>query len=225
MKGFLLINLIILSFSVSAQVTLSLSPENVQSDVDPMQFETVAHSILTNTADSTKTFRWFRVVESITMGWASAICDKNACYATSVDSTTSETDLVLNAGDSTNIDVHIRPAGIEGSAKIKVRIEEVGNPSNFIEGSYSFNQLSPAVDQALDELRIFPNPASSYFELSYSKNIAHITLFSLVGRQLKTFHPYPGEKYYIGDLDKGMYLVRIVNRRNEIVKTLRLNKR
>jgi hypothetical protein len=227
MKKYLLSTfaIIFFSLSVSAQVTLTLSPDNVVTDVDPMQFETVAHSILTNTSDSTKTFRWYRTEETITMGWASAICDKNACYATTVDSTTTDFDLILGPGDSTNLDVHIRPGGIEGNAKVKVTIVEVGNPENTIEGIYTFNQTSSSFDVVSENLRIYPNPASSYFQLSNADNIASVSIYSLVGRHLKKYHAFPGEKFYIGDLDRGMYLVRMENKQNEVIKTLRLSKR
>lgn len=227
MEKYLLSTLLLLFFALSAnaQVTLTLSPDMVTTDVDPMQFETVAHSILTNTSDSTKTFRWYRTEEVISMGWASAICDKNACYATTVDSTTSDFDLILGPGDSTNIDVHIRPGGIEGNAKIKVTIVEVGNPENKIEGTYSFNQTSPTFDFVSENLRLYPNPASAYFQISHSENITSVSVYSLVGRHLKKFHAFPGEKFYIGDLDRGMYLVRMVDKHNEVVKTLRLSKR
>ena len=213
------------TLSLAAQVTLTLTPQSVQLDVDPLQFETVAHSWLTNTSDEMKTFRWVRIVESITTGWESAICDMNACYSTTVDSTDSNTDVILAAGDSTVIDVHIRPGGLEGSAHVKVAIKEVGSLENRIEGNYHFNQTSSSSEVVRSDLKLFPNPSSEYFQLTDYDKIDKIILYNLVGRELRSFNAYPGAKFDVEDLTRGMYLVRLVDERRRVVKTLRLNKR
>ncbi len=225
MKQILLSLILLTSWSLNAQVTLSLSPDVIEMDVDPLQFETVAHSWLTNTSDETKTFRWFRIVESITTGWESAICDMNACYSTTVDSTDENTDVVLGPGDSTMIDVHVRPAGLEGDAHIKVRVMEVGNADNIIEGNYFFNQTSSSQDFNRVNLKLYPNPTRDYFQLTDYTDLDQVILYNLVGRELRRFNAFPGSKFAVSDLTRGMYLVRLVDNRRRVVKTLRLNKR
>ncbi|MBX2816469.1 MAG: T9SS type A sorting domain-containing protein [Saprospiraceae bacterium] len=221
----LLFALFLASFTaLQGQVTLSLSPEKVEVDVDEAMFETVAHSWLINTSEDTKTFRWIRSTESASDGWASAICDFNACYSTSVDS--SITDVELGPGDSTNLDVHIRPMGIEGKAHIRLLIFEVGNPENRIEGNYLFNQTLSNADQAPQvNLKVYPNPAVDYFQLSDYQDISKVVLYTMAGREIKSFKVYPNEKFDVSHLHRGMYLVRLINRRNEVLKALRLNKR
>lgn len=220
----LLISLLIPTFSLSAQGTLSLSPEVVELDVDESQFETVAHSWLVNTSDETKTYRWVRIVESVTEGWESAICDFNACYNTTVDS--SITDLELGPNDTTNLDVHIRPMGIDGIAHVKLVVFEVDNPDNSIEGNYYFNQIvSSNRNVQAKNLKLFPNPAHDYFQLSDYEDIERVIIYSMAGAELKSFVSYPNESFQIAELHRGLYLVRLLNRRKEVVKALRLNKR
>lgn len=225
MKQILLSLILLTSWSLNAQVTLSLSPDVVEMDVDPLQFETVAHSWLTNTSDQTKTFRWYRIVESITTGWESAICDMNACYSTTVDSTDENTDLVLGPGDSTMIDVHIRPGGLEGDAHVKVRVKELDNADNTIDGNYFFNQTSSSRDFSRVNLKLYPNPTRDYFQLTDYADLDQVILYNLVGRELRRFNAFPGSKFAVADLTRGMYLVRLVDNRRRVVKTLRLNKR
>ncbi len=74
-------------------------------------------------------------------------------------------------------------------------------------------------------LQVFPNPAADYFSITSQQNIDHITVYNLLGRQLKTFAYAEGERYFIGDLPKGMYLVQIMGRDNRLLSTQRLSKR
>ena len=194
--------------------------------MDITQFETVAHSVITNTSDTTKTFRWIRIVESISMGWQSAICDINACYNTNVDSTPSDFYLELAPGDSSMLDVHIRPSGLEGSARVKVRVEEVGNPDNAIEGQFLFNETTtPTLDINSQEIRLFPNPAHEYFQLSNYDGVAKVMLYNIAGSLVREYVSYPDEKFEIVGQQRGMYLVRLVDRDKRIIKTMVMHKR
>ena len=227
MKQILLSTLFFLvSFSLSAQVTLKISPDLVEVDVDKTQFETVAHSMIINTADATKTFRWVRKVESISMGWQSAICDINACYNTEIDSTPSDFYLELAPGDSSMLDVHIRPGGLDGSARIKVLLEEVGNPENSVEGSFLFNEtLSPTFDFQWNDVKLFPNPVESYFQLTNYEGVSRVMLYTIAGSLVREYISYPDEKFDVVGQQRGMYLVRLVDREKKILKTMVMHKK
>ncbi len=226
MKQILLSTLCFLvSLSVLAQATIKLSPDQVSVEVDKTQFETVAHSMIINTSDSTKTFRWVRKVESISMGWKSAICDINACYNTDIDSTPSDFYLELAPGDSSILDVHIRPGGLDGSAHIKVLLEEVGNPGNSVEGTFLFNEtISSAAEVEVSNVQIFPNPVDAYFQLSSYDEVAHVMLYTIAGSLVREYISYPGEKFDVVGQQRGMYLVRILNRDKKVLKTVVMHK-
>ena len=216
----------LVSLHLTAQATLKLSPDVVEVDVDKTQFETVAHSMLINTSDTTKTFRWIRKVESITMGWQSAICDINACYNTEIDSTPSDFFLELAPGDSSILDVHIRPGGLDGSARIKVLLEEVGNAENSIEGTFLFNEtISPTYDVAWSDVKLFPNPVTSYFQLTNYEGVHRVMLYTIAGSLVKEFISYPDEKFDVIGQQRGMYLVRLMDREKKILKTMVLHKK
>ncbi len=77
-----------------------------------------------------------------------------------------------------------------------------------------------------DEIHVFPNPASSYIGIANAdRPVSTIIVFNLVGREMKRFDAESGEKYYVGDLPEGMYLIQLLDERNKIMITQRVNKR
>jgi hypothetical protein len=223
----ILLSIIFFLFIVqlSAQVTLSLSPDLVMTDVDPTEFETVAHSFITNKGAESVIVKWRRQVEDITMGWNSAICDINMCYSVEVDTTPPESYITLAPGDSSMLDVHIRPFSLDGSAKIKVTVIDVNNAENSVTGEFLFNQVSAAVNQKVESIRIFPNPAIDYFELSNYDRVDQVVVYNLVGQEIRRFNAFPGAKFDLNALQRDIYLVRVMDRRQKVIKTFRLTKR
>lgn len=94
-----------------------------------------------------------------------------------------------------------------------------------LKGQSSFSgDARSAVNQATLNLKVFPNPAVDYFSVSDNQVVERVLLFNLVGRQMKNFKARNGEKYNIADLPKGMYLVQLLNEREDIITTQRLHK-
>ncbi|MFK7934488.1 MAG: T9SS type A sorting domain-containing protein, partial [Saprospiraceae bacterium] len=75
------------------------------------------------------------------------------------------------------------------------------------------------------DLQVFPNPATTHIGVKHEGEVTMIKVFNLVGRHMKTFTTSPGEKHFVGDLPRGMYLIQLVNNRNKIITTKRVNKR
>ena len=74
-------------------------------------------------------------------------------------------------------------------------------------------------------IKIFPNPATEYIELSENDKVSTIVVYNLAGREMKRFDAYNGEKYYVGDLARGLYLVQLLDTKNQTVVTQRVSKR
>jgi 1,4-alpha-glucan branching enzyme len=68
----------------------------------------------------------------------------------------------------------------------------------------------------LNEIYLYPNPASSYFTLN--TNTTKVQIFSITGQLVKSFNKNQTKEhqYSISDLDTGMYLVRVYNDENQI---------
>jgi len=94
-------------------------------------------------------------------------------------------------------------------------------------GLAAFHQAKPITysDDDTPKIKIYPNPATDYIELSANNKVAKVVIFNLVGREMKRFNAYNGQKYYIGDLERGLYLVQLLDRENQTIITQRVSKR
>ena len=75
------------------------------------------------------------------------------------------------------------------------------------------------------EIKVFPNPATEFFSITDNSEIASFAILNVVGKKIKTFDFYAGEKYSIADLPSGLYLIQVYDSGREIITTQRLNKR
>ena len=75
------------------------------------------------------------------------------------------------------------------------------------------------------KLSIYPNPTTSYFQLTDTDDVSQIILFNVVGKRMKSFEYMEDEKYSVLDLPDGMYLIQFVGHNGKIVSTRRLSKR
>lgn len=74
------------------------------------------------------------------------------------------------------------------------------------------------------DVKVFPNPAVDFIGVTKADKVRKIRIYNLVGRQMKNFDAVQGEKYYVGDLPRGMYLVQLVGENKRVITTRRVNK-
>jgi hypothetical protein len=74
-------------------------------------------------------------------------------------------------------------------------------------------------------IKIFPNPATDYIELSQNDKVAKVVVFNLVGKELKRFDAADGQRYNISELPKGLYLVQLLDKGGQTIVTQRVSKR
>jgi Secretion system C-terminal sorting domain len=72
---------------------------------------------------------------------------------------------------------------------------------------------------------IYPNPASEYITVNNEEAVKSIYVFNVLGRKMKNFEVEKGERYEIGDLPNGLYVVQLVGKNNKVLTTQRLTKR
>ena len=76
---------------------------------------------------------------------------------------------------------------------------------------FNANPVNIGEKDIVDEIVIFPNPAKEYFRLKGESFIdnSKIEVLNKYGEFVKSFTVTSGGQYYIGDLPKGLYFVRI----------------
>ena len=77
------------------------------------------------------------------------------------------------------------------------------------------------------DVQVFPNPAVEYIAVKGDdqRQIARVVIFNIVGRKMDEYRlTSPGQKVDIGKLQRGMYMVQLIDRSNKVVKTQRIQK-
>ncbi|TXF90129.1 T9SS type A sorting domain-containing protein [Neolewinella aurantiaca] len=75
-----------------------------------------------------------------------------------------------------------------------------------------------------EDLRIFPNPVTTTFEIGYSDRVKDVLVINMVGREVKAFDFGAKKKYDIADLPQGMYLVQLKDADDKVIHTQRVKK-
>ena len=55
--------------------------------------------------------------------------------------------------------------------------------------------------------------------------LGKIELYNITGDKAKVYYAYKNKRYYIDDVPSGIYMVRLLNLQQEIVKTVVLKKK
>jgi hypothetical protein len=74
-------------------------------------------------------------------------------------------------------------------------------------------------------VRVFPNPATEFFKVDHHEAIAKIKVLNIAGRMVRNFVYESNQKYAIGDLPQGIYLIQLLDYNNKAVLTRRVSKR
>ena len=74
-------------------------------------------------------------------------------------------------------------------------------------------------------IKVFPNPAMSMISFSIDQEkVGHITINNIIGKQVRRVEATTDGMYDVSDLRNGLYIIRIFDKKEELVKALRLNK-
>ena len=74
------------------------------------------------------------------------------------------------------------------------------------------------------KLSIYPNPTSDFFMVEHDAKVERVVVYNWIGKQLESYSHYKGRNYNVKDLDKGIYIVRLFDKKNNLVKVLRLHR-
>lgn len=80
------------------------------------------------------------------------------------------------------------------------------------------------ISSSSTSISIFPNPATHYFQVTDNDDIQELVISDLLGKKVKQFTYAEGKQYDLQDLRKGMYLVQIISKDQEVIKIQRLIK-
>jgi hypothetical protein len=186
--------------------------------IDVLKTESEMH----NKANFDRTFTWERIVVNMPNIWISQVCDPIACWAPSK----SDGDFTLKANATGPMIVDVYPEATAGTAYIKIKIIEKGNPTAITYGRYRFSMLSTVgvAETEATKLLVFPNPTADYFVLQGAAPLTTVDVLSVTGQVLRTFPYVENEIYEIQDLAAGTYFLNLNGENNKRLATKRIVK-
>lgn len=159
-------------------------------------------------------------------GWATQICDLHLCYVDNFDKSPNSKPNIMRKG-SYEFFIHFKPYGIEGCSSFQLalfadeeRTIEVDRVNMIIKN------CAVSTDDVINknQIKVYPNPASDFFSLTNSSQVNKVTLYNMFGAEIKSFYHYNNAQHQIGELKPGMYLLRMFDKDNNTIKTVKLNK-
>ncbi len=220
-KSILLVFACLGSFYLSSQI--SFLPDTVMvHNITPDITDAPGHSKVKNNGIQVKTFKWERTEIQLSEGWQSAVCDKNQCYFPEVTSK----EFTLGPSEEGTMDVHVYPNNHEGAAIVQVVVTDLINVNNTATGIYFFNPsvATSTTDVRIARVKVYPNPAAGVFTISENQVAAHIEVFNMAGRKMKSFNYANGDWYDISDLPRGAYFIRLIDKSAQTLVTRLLQK-
>ena len=88
---------------------------------------------------------------------------------------------------------------------------------------YNQNSIEISIQKPVNtNISIFPNPTTDYFKISTDLSISKIEIYNIIGKKIKTLKNTNSNTFAVSDLRNGIYLVRIFNSKNKVLKVIRL---
>jgi hypothetical protein len=227
------------ALNLSAQITLHVEPDplnyTLQGDFSDEWSEVVAHALLTNNTNQTILMRWTRDDSGSTCPaeWQFRICDRNYCYGSNVLSNNvpggePKDTVILVPGDTSRLDPHILHHAVAGCCKVKFNLSEIATPNvvfQTVDFDICIEEANAVSDLEKAKLKVTPNPAVNYIAVTNSPFVKQIKISNLLGKPVKSFNNVYEGKYDISDLPDGLYLVSMIDKDDEIIKTMRVVKK
>lgn len=211
-------------------VTKSFPNENLSDATLQLQL----YAKITNLTNQPISLKWTRMVVDQPLDWETQVCDNNACYvplvSTNIDAAVGlNQPMVLAAGASHDIGLYVIPNGLAGKGTFQLIMAQASNPNTPIDTitfEVAVNLTTGINDISKGDIRVYPNPASDYFQLTNDSGIDNIVVYNLLGREVRSYRSIgQGQQYNLDGLPDGLYLVSLMDNRRGVLKTVRLNKR
>jgi hypothetical protein len=164
-----------------------------------------------NVSDSKKTLRWTSEIIYKPTAWVGLqICDKNLCYTPNIKTRTID----LVPGESTQLKGSMFPNDFDSCALVRMTIRldgnEVADDSTYyiFESSTGSCALAGAKKvEKVNQLAVYPNPASGYIILNNDAPVYNVRIFSTNGLILTKYDIYNRNIIDISSLAGGTYFL------------------
>jgi hypothetical protein len=76
----------------------------------------------------------------------------------------------------------------------------------------------------IDDIKVFPNPATDYFQINNALAVKKVVVYNMFGKEVKVLFNHNNTQHDVTDLKSGMYIIKMLDDRNKVVKSVKLQK-
>jgi hypothetical protein len=222
-KNLLLFSLMLLSSAVFAQPDLYVASPIVHGE-GGVDNDIMVEVEVTNTSNQVVNLIWTRHEVALPTMWKTRVGD----FSSTTDITPEDDVVHMNPGESYTIEIHAETFGQEGYAQVELDLYDAENQDRVlgvVKATFESTTSAAKSDAASTEaIRIYPNPTMDYFRIYQSEGVANIEIYNIVGKRIVSFPASTDGQYDVINLQEGIYLVRLLNAQNGVIKTVRLSK-
>ena len=204
-------------FSLQGQISINPLKVEAEGNADD---EFVATAVIQNNSAEDIDLRIEKLSDNLRDNWYTVFQVNEEVHSHLVSSL----DLTIKAGESQEIGIVFYPEGSQGSSSVDVLIRSL-NPDGGINLKQTF--VGKTIDPRFagqDDFNIFPNPATRFFKISDNDLINRVEVYNIIGKKLVEYPSLSkNQEYDVGELSRGIYLVRLLDEHEKVVATKRLN--
>ncbi len=187
---------------------------------------------VTNIGQDQARFYWdIQKGRDVPREWVLSICDANLCYPDGTESAPCSGVNIMESGESISwFKVEVKANGVAGEHDIVFRLIkecDSNDPEVIQEAVITFlaeSSSSTASVEYGEGLVLYPNPTVDRFQVDNDENIGTIAIFNIVGKNIYSDSHIAGKIHDVSQLENGFYLVRLLDRKQETIKVIRLTK-
>jgi hypothetical protein len=230
MKIFYPIFMLLLAVSfLEAQDRFKVSPSPCKLDFDIPDPDGITDHFceakMTNLTSQTLHMLWTREDLQLPQDWIGYICDNNYCYAPFAKKCPEDNPNNIEPNKYGILDVHVNTNDVPGEAHIVLYVFEKEDTTKKIKVDFLFNKITANREVRNIGIKIYPNPAQNTFTVEYNSGVNKIELISILGKKVAEYKTSPSKSYDISNLDAGLYFLRLIGPQDQIIKTIRLQKK
>lgn len=163
--------------------------------------------------------------------WKTTMCDTKLCYNENIDVIDTRRPNKLDANSTAVFQIYFNPSGLKASSTLQLKLYSDKEMKNLLfetspnatvtadAAVSSFNLRQP------DDLLLYPNPADQFYFIKNDAVISRVSLYNVLGKEIRSENHSRGASHDISDLNKGLYFLKLMDSKNKVIKTIRLNKR
>ena len=219
--------LFFLAFNCFSQFSHTPNPAVIEAPIDSLITKYYIDIIMEK--DTTYEVHWqlFKDGETWKDGWGTQVCDLNLCYLENIDRNPRNIPNTMGKGIHT-FSIYFLPNGIPGDTQLELVLygdaEHINELYRIPVDVHAINTSNTFNINSQNEITVYPNPAQDYFSIINSSKVDKIKLYNILGNEVKTFYHYNNAQHIIAELKAGMYILRMLDKDNKTIKTIKLNK-